>query len=1256
MPFDRAFEPIVHGRTMLLGFNDTDKLVALDTRTGRELWRFYADGPVRLPPVAWGGRVYFVSDDGWLYCLDIASGRCRWRRRGGPSARRCLGNRRLISSWPARGGPVVAEGVVYWAASIWPFMGTFVYATDATTGEEIWCNDATGGLLTVQPHWSPAFGGVAPQGALACLGDRLLVPGGRSVPACFDRETGRFLYYHLANNGWSGSSQIAATGTHFLNSGRIFEVATGKSVSFADSGGAMTADTFYCRGNPITALSADPKRWTVTVRRTVRRPRTTVRYVRNPLTGKFLKKALVEDLYDETTTTTEPGRPPTVTEERWATVTDSYTEPLEPGEKPSARPVVTFEDAVTYTLTRRKLEQRWQCDVEGRRALIRAGNRLYCGEEGSISALKLPPDGGMPTLEWVKAVDGTVVGLLAADDRLFAVTLEGRIYCFGGREGQPTLHALQPPTREAMPLGKQQAASAEAVLAASGARGGYGVVFGVGDGTLLEALARRSELHVIGIDPDAAKIDRLRRRLDEVGLYGQRVHLLAGMPQTAALPPYMASLVVVPDPQAAGMEAGAAFIRQLFEPLRPYGGTAVLMLGAERHASFAKLVGGCGLAGAKVRRVGGLTLLSRVGALPGAGVWTHQYGDAANTLVSRDERVRLPLGILWFGGSSHEGILPRHGHGPPEQIIGGRLIIEGPDGLRAMDVYTGRVLWEADLPGLGKLYDSTRHQPGASAAGSNYVSTADAVYVAYRNACLRLDPATGKTVARFALPPAPGADQPPQWTYINVLGDYLIGGADAIQFDARKLPWRMRQDLKFIDYTLTHSKRLVVMNRHTGRVLWRTTAAYGFRHNAICLGAGKLFCLDRLTRPAILAMMRAGALPDVAPSLTAFDVKTGRRVWREEDRVFGTWLGYSAERDILLQASRPSRDMLGDEYLHDDRMATFRGADGKVLWDRMDLAYNGPPLLHGDTILAQESAYSLLTGRRRMRTDPRKGNRVPWKVRRNYGCNTMIASRHLLTFRSAAAGFYDLTHDGGTGNLGGFKSGCTSNLIAADGVLNAPDYTRTCKCSYQNQTSLALVHYPQGDVWTDLSFEVDPFAVNFGAPGGRRATDGTAWGPWPKLRQYKQRQWEPREPDHRLRVEYDERFGYWARHPSRFVAPADTGAPRWVASSGIRGVRKIVLAPGRAKGTSWVVCLHFAEPDNIPAGRRVFDVTLQGRTVLKGFDIVRAAGGPRRAVVRTFPGVKADGGIVLTFDPRGSGEADATRVPVLSGITVRAGS
>ena len=152
MSYDRVFEPIVLGETMLLGFNDADKLVALNVRTGRELWTFYTDGPVRLPPAGWKGMVYAASDDGYLYCLDVATGKLKWKFRGGPSAHKTLGNARMISMWPARGGPVVRNGRVYFAAGIWPFLGVFVYALDAQTGKVEWTNDRSGAVYALQPH------------------------------------------------------------------------------------------------------------------------------------------------------------------------------------------------------------------------------------------------------------------------------------------------------------------------------------------------------------------------------------------------------------------------------------------------------------------------------------------------------------------------------------------------------------------------------------------------------------------------------------------------------------------------------------------------------------------------------------------------------------------------------------------------------------------------------------------------------------------------------------------------------------------------------------------------------------------------------------------------------------------------------------------------------------------------------------------------------------------------------------------------
>lgn len=66
----------------------------------------------------------------------------------------------------------------------------------------------------------------------------------------------------------------------------------------------------------------------------------------------------------------------------------------------------------------------------------------------------------------------------------------------------------------------------------------------------------------------------------------------------------------------------------------------------------------------------------------------------------------------------------------------------------------------------------------------------------------------------------------------------------------------------------------------------------------------------------------------------------------------------------------------------------------------------------------------------------------------------------------------------------------------------------------------------------------------------------------------------------------------------------------------------------------FTVRLHFVEiRQEAAAGDRVFDVKLQGETVLTGFDIVKEAGGPRRALVREFKGVEAGAELVLELVP-----------------------
>jgi hypothetical protein len=304
-----------------------------------------------------------------------------------------------------------------------------------------------------------------------------------------------------------------------------------------------------------------------------------------------------------------------------------------------------------------------------------------------------------------------------------------------------------------------------------------------------------------------------------------------------------------------------------------------------------------------------------------------------------------------------------------------------------------------------------------------------------------------------------------------------------------------------------------------------------------------------------------------------------------------------------------------------------------------------------------------------MRTSPLTGERSEWRWRRHYGCNSVVASCHLLTFRSAAAGFYDLARDGGTGNLGGFKSGCSNNLIVADGVLAAPDYTRTCKCSYQNQSSIGLIHDPEVELWTFNSYDwsgspVKRMGLNFGAPGDRVAADGTLWLDLPSA--------GSRSPDPPVSVEplkalpadvIPPRLGGRRRRDGELVAePAPEPRPetfrmhssevtggglKWVAASGLVNVRRMVVNLGKGERRTYTLRLHFCEPRELAPGKRVFDVRVQGRQAMTGLDVAKEAGGPRRALVKEAKRVAVREKLELTFTP-----ARDSAGAVISGLEV----
>ncbi|MDC0312074.1 PQQ-binding-like beta-propeller repeat protein, partial [bacterium] len=659
MSYDRIFEPIVLGDLMFVTFNDSDKVVAYNTADGSESWSFYTDGPVRLPPVGDKSTIYITSDDGFLYCLDAETGALRWKFAGGPSPLKVLGNKRLISAWPARGGPVIRDGQVYFAASIWPFMGTFIYSLNADTGAVNWVNDSTGAQYIKQPHSAPSFAGVAPQGTLVATDKYLLVPGGRSVPAAFDRSTGKFMHFEInaGGKGHGGSFVIANGSEYFVHTRErgvcSYDVADGKKDSFTCNEPVLTPDYLY---------------------------------------------------------------------------TSHHT-----GEK-----MIQVFDA--------KKKQVWSIKADGTGDLIKAGSRLFAGGLNSLTAIDLSESGHEGVPAWTLEVEGNIKRLLVANGKLFAVTLDGQIMAFGS--GPRSDRTIVPETQKPVATAAARAAK---FLEQTKASDGYCLWYGIDDIELLESLLTGSDLRIIAVESDAEKVAQLRRRFDAAGLYGDRITIHQGTPATFKAPPYIAHLVHV-SPSVGQLTKGA--LESLYNSVRPYGGALSL------DPAVRELVDTADLKRGKITENDSGLIVFREGALPDSADWTHQYGDIANSVKSDDSRLKLPLGVLWFGGSSNANVLPRHGHGPPEQVIGGRMFIEGINSISARDVYTGRVLWIRhfdDLGTFGIYYNETyadtpldpaynqKHIPGANGRGANYVATEDAIYLAIDDGCHILDPQTGET-------------------------------------------------------------------------------------------------------------------------------------------------------------------------------------------------------------------------------------------------------------------------------------------------------------------------------------------------------------------------------------------------------------------------------------------------------------------------------------------------------------------------------
>lgn len=1288
MHSDSAYHTAAAGNSIYFGSSVTDVLYCLNAATGKIRWDFFAEGPIRFAPTVYKGRVYFGSDDGYVYCVDTKKGGLIWKYRAGPSDEKVIGNGRMISLWPVRTGVVVDEGVVYFGAGVFPYEGIYICALRAEDGSVIWKNDKIG-----ERGHELDYSGISPHGYPLVSEDIVYIPSGRSMPAAFDKKNGRFLFY-ASCGGKTGGTWALLEGEQLIAGVDTAHGVSGRPVKIAYDAltGERKGDAFGWF-NGIDMVVTEEFAFNVTSEG--------IYAVERARHSRGIKKA--EELRRERSKLAKE-------------LSNLQKKLRDPDEKDSEETDREIEDITgriseMVVLEEERLKEasyKWHYEREGLFSVIMAGDYLFAGGDGEVVCVDVRKGEEL----WRGGIYGKGVGLAATNGRLIVSTDRGYIYCFGREEKKLPAEVVEMRMYGTAEDEYSQlySTAAEEILKDSQINKGYCLVLDCGEGRLAEELARRTELKIVGIEKDGEKLAAARERLRSGGFLGGRVVVEPW--ELSSLPSYFANLIVSDGMLVSGKTAASK--EQVERVLRPYGGV---------YLSGVKGVSGDEISWDKFVR----------GGLEGAGNWTHQYSNTQNTACSDDREVKGPLGVLWFGEPGPEGMVERHAKAASPVSMNGRLFIQGEEVIKAYDAYNGTFLWERKIPGAFRVR--------VDVDSGNLALSEEGLYVAAYDKCYRLDPVTGETMRIYETPGGEVGRR--RWGYIACEGNILYGssaeplkrqyGALWKRFvDGEK--WRNTDEIKSQSYednsgdegldfvieeirayerytseypvpderaraamqrtgALWHpitdfpkwenysasagavTERIMVgdkvfaMDVRSGKVLW-VHKGRRIANITLSLGDGKIFFAEsgvseeqkkralkdkkKLIEKGIYQEAEGGEVEyddaDVR-TVVCLDAVSGEKVWEKSIDLTGCCgdaLGTIYYDGVLLVCGNVGNHdawrFKGDE-LKFRRIAALSAGDGEILWSR-PVNYRTRPLIVQGEIIIEPLACDLLTGEIKKRIHPITGEEVAWEfLRPGHTCAITSASSSVLFYRSSSTAIYDLERDRGLTIFGAIRPGCWINAIPASGLMLMPEASSGCTCSYPLRCSFALVHKPQRvQPWSVFitggqSGDVKEFAINFGAPADMRDDEGVFWFGYPNPQtEYSKNHF----PNYGVKFDLQEKIvkgmGYFYRDYRNFeIEGSDKD---WLYASGCRGGLRfavpLVFDAKVTQGGSYTVQLGFSALEGDRRGERVFDVKLQGNVVLENFDILRTAGKVKKAVIKEFKGVDVKEALVVELVPERS--------------------
>ena len=1224
--YDDSLQPVVVGDQVFFGSSVDHHLHCLELKTGRERWSYAVGGPIRLAPAVYNNNVYFGADDGFAYCLSTVDGSLVWKVYGSNSDNNWLLARgEMISRWPVRTGVMIDDGKAFFGAGIFPHEEIFIHCVDAETGKVIWKQD----------HISEADAGrnsLSPQGYLLANKDVLFVPSGGSLPAAFNKNTGEFL--HKRTFSWRTTAGGVVGGFQaLLADGQLYTSGAHHWLAMDQVEGEVGYGWFHGRQLAVH----DDKAFVTTGEYVACLDRTV--YAVNSRRRHELEMFIKE------------------------------TAPKLRGPVPDAKTLkAKLQEAEKELIAIADIGIDWKQATQDNDCLVATANLIFVGGEKRVTAYNRS-NGDQA---WQAEVEGTASGIVVAQNHLLVSTTTGKIYVFPSADAAPTnvpssvaSTSKTAPVQSPFPADEfteRYAVAAEEILQQLGRRSGFCLVVDNNLGRLAYEIAKRSDLKIYAVDGDPSKVGDSRKLLSKTGLYGNRIVVHQYRNDELPYSNYFADLIVSDQNVITGSLPIAPDAIQ--RHLKPLGGMIVVRDSEPAgHVATLDWFKKLGFDPAQPENKKTWTRLVRE-ALPGAGNWSHQYGNPANTAIGGDTRVKGDLSVLWYGDPGPGDMVNRHDGAVGPLSTNGRLFVQGDSEILAYDAYNGTFLWKYSNPAAIRTGVFQNQNP------ANLAADDDRLFHFVKDECFELDAASGRVLRTHRLPPDQDDGQH-EWGYVATQNGLLFGAATIRKEIELKQRRRGKQTEDATDI-------LFAIDLGTGRLKW-TYQGHSISHHTIAIGPDKVFFIDSsITSEQRDQLLRADksnlenlvgdaralaeerALRADIRRTIALDIDSGKSLWEQSVDVTdcsdigagGGKLTLMVSNGTLILGGANANGHYWKQFVAGEftkrRLVALSANEGYKKW-ALDANYKGRPIIIGEKVLAEPWAFEIQSGKQISRTHPITGKEVPWSLMRTgHHCGILTGcDSGMLLFRSGDTAFYDLSEDVGIKHFAGHRLGCWVNAIPANGLVMIPEASAGCVCQFSIASTIVMEPRPMDRQWlihgtSGSLLPVTSMLLNLGGPGDRKDAQGNLWLSYPRRAAYQKTSLD-------IALDLKPVFSTGGKFNSvREMASTGKIANPWLYSSWAEGIQQLqlpLLGTGDAPA-SYNVKLHFAKSSQDSSDPIVFDVLMQGKVVMEAVTIQAATANELAVVIKEVPVVLVTDNLVIDFKEK-AGKARLNAIEVI---------